>query len=154
MGGARDRIMASTLVEPITVGTQTAPPSSNVVHFPSGLLGFEQRKKFALVGRTQEAPFLWLEAQDDSRLAFIVVAPKQVAPDYQPEFSDEDTKFLGLNSSNDALVLSIVTLLGHGHATINLKGPLVINAQTRIGKQIEPVNADDYSTEYPLLVAN
>ena len=154
MGGARDRIMASTLVEPIPAGTQTAPPISNIVHFPSGLLGFEQRKKFAVVGRAQEAPFLWLEAQDDSHLAFIVVGPKQVAPDYQPELSDEDAKFLGLNSSNDALVLGIVTLLEHGQATINLKGPLVINARTRIGKQIVPVNADDYSTEYPLPVAN
>ena len=146
--------MASTLVEPRTVETQTAPPISNIVHFPSGLLGFEQRKKFALVGRKQEAPFIWLEAQDDSRLAFIVVAPKQVAPEYQPELSEEDAKLLGLNSSSDALLLSIVTVSGHGHATINLKGPLVINARTRTGKQIVPVNADDYSTEYPLAAAN
>ena len=146
--------MASTLVEENTVARPTAPPISNIVHFPSGLLGFEQRKKFALVGRTQEAPFLWLEAQDDSRVAFIVVPPKRVAPDYQPDLSDEDVKFLGLNSPNDALVLSIVTLQGPGRATINLKGPLVINARTHIGKQIVPVNAIDYSTEYPLPVAN
>ena len=154
MGGARHQIMASTLVEPKTEATQTAPPISNIVHFPSGLLGFEQRKKFALVGRKQEAPFLWLEAQDDSGLAFIVVAPKHVVPDYQPELSDEDAKFLGLNTSRDALVLSIVALSGHGQATINLKGPLVINARTRIGKQIVPVNADDYSTQYPLATSN
>jgi flagellar assembly factor FliW len=146
--------MASTLVEANTVARSTAASTTNSIHFPAGLLGFEQRKKFALRGRTQEAPFLWLEAQDDSRVAFIVVPPKHVAPDYQPDISDEDVEFLGLKTPSEALVLGIVTLRRHGPATINLKGPLVINARTHIGKQVVPVNATDYSTEYPLPAAS
>ena len=147
--------MATTLLEAKKdrVAKSTAQPASNIVEFPSGLLGFEHLKKFALVGRTQEAPFLWLEGPKDSRISFIVVPPKHVVQDYQPDLSDEDVKFLGLKSPNEALVLTIVTLQGQGQASINLKGPIVINARTRIGKQVVPVNAADYTTEYPLPVS-
>ncbi|HVM59855.1 MAG TPA: flagellar assembly protein FliW [Verrucomicrobiae bacterium] len=149
--------MAATILEAKAgankASRSTPPTSSNIVQFPSGLLGFEQLKTFALVGRPQEEPFLWLEAPKDSRISFIVVPPKQVVPDYQPDLSDDDVKFLGLKSPNEALVLTIVTLRSEGRASINLKGPLVINARTHIGKQIVPVNAADYSTEYPLPVS-
>jgi flagellar assembly factor FliW len=153
-GMQRPSLMASTLLEANTVARSTAAPTSNIVHFPSGLLGFEQQKKFALLGRAQEAPFLRLEAQDDSRVAFIVVPPKHVAPDYQPDISDEDVKFLGLKTPDEALVLGIVRLRRHGPDTINLKGPLVINARTHLAKQVVLVNATDYSTEYPLPAAS
>lgn len=146
--------MASTLLEANTAARSTAPPDTHIIHFPSGLLGFEQLKKFALVGRPQEAPFLWLEGKDDSKVAFIVVPPRYVAPDYRPDLPDADVGFLGLKSPGDALLLCIVTLHGRGRATINLKGPIVINARTHIGKQVVPTNAGDYSIEYPFPVAN
>jgi flagellar assembly factor FliW len=144
--------MASTLLEASTVARSTAPPDSHIIHFPSGLLGFEQLKKFALVGRPQEAPFLWLEGQEDSGVAFIVLPPKHVAPGYRPDLPDADVEFLGLNSPGEALLLCIVTLHGHGRATINLKGPLVINARTCVGKQVVPSNASEYSAQHPLPV--
>ncbi|MGD1019106.1 MAG: flagellar assembly protein FliW [Verrucomicrobiia bacterium] len=144
--------MASTLLEAKTVARSTAPHDSHIIHFPSGLLGFEQLKEFALIGRPREAPFLWLEGQDDSKVAFIVVPTTQVVPDYRPDLSDADVEFLGLNSPKDALVLSIVTLRGHGRATINLKGPLVINARTCVGKQVVPSNASEYSARHSLSV--
>jgi len=37
-----------------------------------------------------------------------------------------------------------------GQATINLKGPIVINRRTWIGKQVIPVNAAQYPTQHPL----
>ena len=152
MGDAKVTIMASTLLEANPVAKSTAPHDSHIIHFPSGLLGFERLRRFALIGRPQEAPFLWLEGQDDSKVAFIVVPPKDVAPDYRPDLSDADVKFLGLTSPKDVLVLSIVTLHGHGRATINLKGPLVINARTRVGQQVVPSNASEYSAQHPLSV--
>ena len=123
MGDAKVATMASTLLEANSVARSTAPPDSHIIHFPSGLLGFERLKKFTLVGRPQEAPFLWLEGQDDVRVAFIVVPPKHVVPDYRPDLPDADVEFLGLNSPGDALLLCIATLHSHGRATINLKGP-------------------------------
>ncbi|HAV63757.1 MAG TPA: flagellar assembly protein FliW [Verrucomicrobiales bacterium] len=133
---------------PLTIKTE------NVIHLPGGLLGFERIKKYILLSTPEEAPFLWLQMLDDPNLAFLVVSPCAVAADYQPEISDEDTDYLGLQSPKDALVFNIVTLHPDGHATVNLKGPIVLNRFTLIGKQLVPKNVADYSLSYPLPAAN
>jgi flagellar assembly factor FliW len=43
-----------------------------------------------------------------------------------------------------------VSLRGDGRATINLKGPIVLNRQTLIAKQVIPLNATTYSVAHPL----
>ena len=53
----------------------------------------------------------------------------------------------------DAILFNIVTLRGSDPATINLKGPIVINRHTMIGKQVIPNNAAAYSLHHPLPVS-
>jgi len=103
-----------------------------------------------LLSNAEEAPFLWLQMLDDPNLAFLVISPCAVAGDYQPEISDEDTEFLGLHSPQDAIVFNIVTLHADGSATVNLKGPIVLNRFTLTGKQLVPRNVTDYSLNHPL----
>ena len=110
-----------------------------------GLLGFEQHKQFTLVGSPEEAPFLWLHIVNDANLSFLVISPFMVLPSYQLDLSEEDTKFLGLEKSEDALIFNIVTVHGDGQATVNLKGPIVVNRQTLTGKQCIPRNSAIYS---------
>src|SRR5436190_604879 len=99
--------------------------SETVVHLPSGLLGFEQIKKYRLVSNTGEEPFKWFQAPDNSALAFLVVSPFDALPDYAPEIPDEDVRSLGLEDPEDALLFNIVTLRKGGRSTVNLKGPIV-----------------------------
>ena len=61
--------------------------------------------------------------------------------------------FLGLEEATDAILLNIVTVRGPQRATINLKGPIVINRHTRMGKQVIIANAADYSVQHSLPVA-
>jgi flagellar assembly factor FliW len=128
--------------------------SENVIHLPGGLLGFERIKKYVLLSNPEEAPFLWLQMLDDPNLAFLVVSPCAVLADYQPELSEEDTHFLGLHTPQDALLFNVVTLHADGRATVNLKGPIVLNRFTLIGKQIVPRNVADYSLGHPLPAAH
>ena len=123
------------------------------MRLPSGLLGFESVKEYVLTGRLEEAPFLWLQRPDDPSLAFLVVPPGEVIADYQPNIPATDAEFLGLQTPEDALLLNIVTLHSDGHATVNLKGPIVLNRSTWVGKQSVPTNAADYSTQHPLPTA-
>jgi len=123
------------------------------VQLPSGLLGFEQIKKFVLVSNPGEAPFKWLQASGDASLAFVVLSPFVAAPDYAPEIPDEDVRSLGLEDPEDALLLTIVTVRKGGRSTINLKGPIVINRYSLIGKQVVLSNASEYSVQHPLPVA-
>ena len=123
----------------------------NLIQMPFGLLGFEQVKKYRLLASPEEAPFLWLQTADDATIAFLVVSPFLVLPAYQPDIPDEDAEFLGLQKPDDALIFNIVTLRENG-GTVNLKGPIVVNRHTRVGKQVIPTNATKFAPQHPLPV--
>ena len=129
-----------------------AVKNENIIHLPLGLLGFESIKEYVLLSKPDEAPFLWLQMLDDPNLAFLVISPLAVLPNYQPDIPSEDVEFIGFTSPEDVLVFNIVTLRGNGGATVNLKGPIVLNRKTLIGKQVVPVNAAEYSPQHPLKV--
>ncbi len=132
-----------------------APASlpDNQVWLPAGILGFEQFKDYMLLANPAELPFAWLRVTESASLAFVVVNPFIVMPDYAPDIPDTDAEFLGLKDPNDALLFNIVTLRGQNQATVNLKGPIVINRHTRTGKQVIIANASNYSVEHPLPIA-
>jgi flagellar assembly factor FliW len=124
--------------------------NTTTIHLPLGLLGFERVKQYSLTFDPSEAPFGWLQAPEDPALAFLVLSPFLLMPNYQLELSNEDTEFLLLDSPADSLVLGIVTLQADGRATINLRGPVVVNRGTLIGKQVVLTNAASYTVRHPL----
>jgi flagellar assembly factor FliW len=127
-----------------------ATNDKNVIQLPYGLLGFERVKNYVLLTRPQEEPFMWFQMVGEAKRAFLVVPPHFVLADYRPDLSELDVAFLELNDPSEAFILNIVTLRGPGEATVNLKGPIVINRRTLIGKQIIPVNAAEYAIRHPL----
>jgi flagellar assembly factor FliW len=131
-----------------------ADTAKQVLRLPLGLLGFEQVKQFILTENPQEAPFGWLQVQDDPRLAFLVINPGTVFPWYQPDVAAADVAVLGLEKPEDAAIYIIVTLLPNRPPTANLKGPIVVNRQTSTAKQVIPVNAAEYAVQHPLPVAS
>jgi flagellar assembly factor FliW len=139
----------------LTLTETEAPPmaTANEVRFPMGLLGFEHLKDYLLVANPAEEPFLWLQVKDNGPLAFVVVNPFLVAPDYVPDLPQADADFLEIRDPDDALLFNIVTLHAAGRATVNLKGPIVINRHTGTGKQVVLANASEYDVHYPLPVA-
>jgi len=72
---------------------------------------------------------------------------------YQPDIAEADLAAIGLRTPEDALVLNIVTIHGDGKATVNLKGPILINRQTLAARQTVPLNAAKLSVEHPLPLA-
>lgn len=136
------------------IDTETkAVARQDMVRIPMGLLGFEKIKDYVLTTHPGEHPFAWLRVQDDSALAFVVIDPFVASPDYQPDIPQADVEFLDLKQADDALLLSIVTLHDEQRATVNLKGPLVINRHTHVGKQVIIANAAAYSVTHPLPLA-
>lgn len=127
--------------------------SAQKLHFPLGLLGFEQMKRFQLLSDEGDAPFSWLQVEDDASVAFLVLPPFEVLPTYAPDISDEDASFLKLTGPGDALLYNIVTLRKNGDSSVNLKGPIVVNRHTLVAKQVVPQNAVDYSVRHPLPTA-
>jgi flagellar assembly factor FliW len=126
------------------------PGKESRIELPLGLLGFEAIKNYLLIESPDEAPFSWLQMMESPKHAFLVVPPSAVIADYAPEISDEDVNFLGLQSPGDALLLNIVTLRPGGTPTVNLKGPIVVNRRTLVGKQVIPVNVAHFPLQHPL----
>lgn len=114
---------------------------------PLGLLGFESLKDYILETNPDEAPFKWLQAVG-SPLAFLLLSPFECVTDYELNLEDE-VDFLRLESAKDALVYCITTLHPDGTATTNLKGPIVFNRHTMVGKQVVLAEST-YPLQFPL----
>jgi flagellar assembly factor FliW len=124
----------------------------DAVRMPNGMLGFEAIKDYVLLTNPEEQPFAWLQVRDDSALAFVVIDPFVVLPSYQPDIPQADVEFLQLKMPDDALLVCVVTIHDAQRATVNLKGPIVINRHTHVAKQVIIANNAVYSVTHPLPV--
>ncbi|MDR2078559.1 MAG: flagellar assembly protein FliW [Treponema sp.] len=105
------------------------------ISFPLGLLGFEPIKEYILLDAERQ-PFYWLQSLDVEQVAFILINPFLFRPDYELDINDEELLDIGLSGPEKALIFSVVTIPPDGNPmTANLQGPLIINRETRCGKQ-------------------
>jgi flagellar assembly factor FliW len=104
--------------------------------FPSGLFGFESFRSYVMLDADHQ-PFFWLQSTESAAAAFIMVSPFLFRPDYELDIGDDELADIGISSPESALVFSIITAPADGGPmTANLQGPVVINRDTRLGKQI------------------
>jgi flagellar assembly factor FliW len=104
------------------------------VTFPAGLFGFERFKDYLLLDAERQ-PFYWLQSVDVEQVAFILINPFLFRPDYEVDVDDGELREIGLSDPKMALTFSIVTIPAKGPMTANLQGPLIINRESRLGKQ-------------------
>lgn len=123
---------------------------SKSIHFAEGIPAFESVTDFVILAKEEEAPFMWLQALNEPNLAFIVVDPFVIHPDYKPDLLDEDAKTLKIKEPEDALLLAIVNVRNNPEQgiTANLVGPLVVNWREKIGKQVILKNHLEYSVKH------
>ena len=119
------------------------------LYFASGLLGFEMNKQFELITDPELSPYQWLKGMDADQ-SFLVIPPSYVVENYSIDLADEDVALLGLENPNDAMVLNIATYHVDETVTVNLKGPIVYNTNTKAARQIVPRNAADLSLAHPM----
>jgi flagellar assembly factor FliW len=139
-------MITAELTETETIQTE----GRDIVRLPFGLLGFEHVKEYVLLANPAEDPFMWFQMASNAKRAFLVAPPAFLVSDYRPDISEDEVDFLELADPSDAFILNIVTLRGKGQATVNLKGPIVINRRTLIGKQVILNNAAQYSLNHPI----
>lgn len=116
-----------------------------VIHFPTGLPGFESAHKFIIMSVPEHQPFHWMECVDGSNIRFAVINPLSFRPDYSPKIKKEELATLKIVDPKELLLYVIITLRKPlTESTANLMGPLFINIREKIGKQIIIEN-DAYS---------
>ncbi|GLH73091.1 flagellar assembly factor FliW [Geothrix limicola] len=123
-----------------------------VLTFPKGLLGFEQLTSYRLVEPQDAYPLKFLQSTEAEEVSFICIDPVAVKKDYEVSLSDEEAQALGLESPEDALILTLVVVPENPrHMTTNLAGPLVVNVKTRVGYQII-LSSETFPLRFPILV--
>ena len=122
-----------------------------VLTFPAGLVGLKELKRFVLLDSPRDKPFRWLQSVDDPGTAFLTVEPTVFRPGYRVAVHKEDLARLGIGRRTEVLVLCIVTVQREPRRlTANLQGPLLINAESRIGRQLILVEGG-YHTRHDIL---
>lgn len=107
----------------------------NIIFFEDGIPAFENLKKFVIV-KEQDSPFYWLQSVEDKDIAFVIINPFEIKPDYEFDISDEVLKKLEIQSESDVAVFCIVVIPEDVKQTrVNLKAPIVINVNKRKGMQ-------------------
>ncbi|MFQ5454948.1 MAG: flagellar assembly protein FliW [Nitrospirota bacterium] len=125
--------------------------NDKAIYFSEGIIGFPWIKRYVILDHYREAPFKWLQAVDDPDVAFVIVEPSIVKPDYTPAIDKENIADIDIKDELDICILLIVTI-PHRDPTkvsINLQAPIIVNVENKRAKQIV-LNDVDLSC-YPLL---
>jgi flagellar assembly factor FliW len=142
---------------PFIATTHFGPLDCNpeaLIHFPDGLPGFEEERRFVPLEIPEHAPLVFLQSLATPSLCFLTVPVAAVAPDYRLQMAPEELTRIGLDPrrapavGRDVLCLAIVTV-GEDAVTANLRAPLVIALEGRRAAQsIQPEGR--YSHRQPL----
>ena len=112
----------------------------DVICFPSGLRGLDGCSHWVLLADAENDALGWLQSTTHSEVALAVVSPRRFVPDYQVRVNRSELEPLALHSQGKTYVLAIVSASEHA-ITLNLKAPLIINRELRLGRQVI-VNGD------------
>lgn len=121
-----------------------------IITFPSGLLGFPDHTRFALIQTGEEEFFFWLQAVEDPNLAFVVTDPGIFFKDYRVPVREETRQELHLPDECYAQCFVICNKVGVW-LTGNLLGPIVVNAQNRLARQVV-LTEKKWTTRQPLMM--
>jgi flagellar assembly factor FliW len=119
----------------------------DVIHFPAGLMGFDECTSWVLLGDSQNTALGWLQSTTRPEVAMAVVSPRRYVPDYQLRVTRSE---LGspLGELADQLHVLVILSSNDGGITLNLKAPLLIHLAQRIGRQV--VASGDQPVRYEL----
>lgn len=113
-----------------------------IITMTKPVLGFEQLQRYVIVETEDFEPFKWFQALDDPEVAFVVVDPLLFFPEYTIEVNPREIEELQVADVDDVLTYSIITIPSdYIRMTANLQGPLLINSDTRLAKQLVLVNS-------------
>lgn len=140
------------VIQSTKLGRSDSVDPETLITFQDGILGFPSIKNYLIIEDEKDHPFSWLQAVEDPDLAFFVVDPLILKPEYQPKFSPLDLQSLEIDDTKSMTLLSIVTVPHDDPLKLsaNLMAPLVINSRSRNGKQIV-LNDSGYRIHEPII---
>ena len=112
--------------------------NKDLITFTDGLFGFQELKKYLpLYLNDEDDSVILMQSVEQPEIAFVTMNPLYLCPDYSPNLTPEELSYLSVSDSND-LSYYVICVMKDDYLenTVNLKCPLAINPQTRVGMQL------------------
>ncbi len=135
-------------------GVLSVQPQDEIL-FENGLIGLEDCRRWVVLTDSNNPSLGWLQNLEQGHIAVGIVSPRRFVPEYQLRVDRTDLRTLGLATIRDAEVVVIASRQANGqpsHLTLNLRAPLVINVEKRLGCQV--IAKDEHPVQYPLDLQN
>lgn len=125
------------------LGSQTIA-MDKVVHFPRGIIGFEDEREFTLMQMRDDLPFLMLQSTKTPTMGLLVTDPYTFYLEYAIEIGDAEQQILQVENREQLTVLVTVSIPPNKaeEAVMNLSGPILINHESKIGLQVPQIKSD------------
>lgn len=109
-----------------------------IIRFENGLFGFETENEFLLLPfEGSDGTMLCLQSMQTAGLAFVVMDPFALKPDYAPVLQPKELEALGVERSQDLHYYTLcVVRRPVADSTVNLKCPVAINGDTLAAAQV------------------
>lgn len=117
--------------------------------FPAGLIGFEDLQEFVVIPNSKQSPLFWIQSVDDAQIAFVLTDPTNFFLDYRVVPDQDECLKLGIDSRDDCLNLSVVTVHPDKKITLNLQAPILYAPEKCRGLQVI-LEKTKYASRTPL----
>lgn len=107
----------------------------DILLFPHGLVAFEDCRHWVLLSDAENDSLGWLQSVNHGEVALPVVSPRRFVPYYRVHVTRGQLAPLELSHFDQTYVLSVVSK-SDDDLTLNLKAPLIINLDRRLGRQV------------------
>jgi flagellar assembly factor FliW len=128
-------------------GTLTVPPQDELL-FDQGLVGLEDCHRWVVLTDSDNPTLGWLQSIEHGHVALGLVSPRRFVPEYQLRVDRDSLATLQLETVRDAEVVVIASRQPTG-LTLNLRAPLVINVDKKLGCQV--IAKDAHPVQFPLV---
>lgn len=133
-------------------GTIEVDPNA-VITFTQPIIGFQEYRRFIILPGPPESFVQWLQSTDSGELAFIIMDPRQVVPNYDVQISQHELAELAVTAVQELDVYTLVVVpRDQAQIRTNLKAPILISPKHRLGKQTI-LDKSDYPIQYFLMQA-
>ncbi len=120
----------------------------DLLHFPKGIMGFEECRNWVLLSDPTSDAVGWLQSAERPGTALPVISPRRFVPDYRVRVGQSQMAALEC-SDTDRIFALIVINHQDGRTTMNLRAPIMVNLDRCLGCQV--ITSDDQPLQAELV---
>ncbi len=125
---------------------------SEAIHFPWGLPGFADLRRFVVLTVPSNEHIIWLQSIERLDIALPLTDPWRLFDDYAPILPESARLSLEIVAPDDFALMTVMVAESSGDDVrqfINLLAPIVINLKKKIARQVM-LEGTEYSLRTPI----